>query len=179
MTPFEKWSIVVGIASALATFLAVAVALFGEKIRQLWSSPKLQVRLFEPAITPTNGLEGLVLPVEDFQPEALESLRPTSGSCSPKSSARHRMDLGSKSPDNHTLNRSQVFLTDIKEERPQSKNGCIKKQNIEGSPQVVPAQIHFSRRFLWALKIVNPLGITTVRNNTYDEKWSRICFHTH
>ncbi|MCF8146251.1 MAG: hypothetical protein K9N21_20275 [Deltaproteobacteria bacterium] len=59
MTLFEKWSIVVGIAGALATFLAVMVALFGEKIRQLWSSPKLQVRLFEPSVTPNNaGVKG-------------------------------------------------------------------------------------------------------------------------
>lgn len=59
MTPFEKWSIVVGIAGALATFLAVVVALFGEKLRQIWSSPKLQVMLFEPAITKTNaGMKG-------------------------------------------------------------------------------------------------------------------------
>lgn len=55
MTPFERWSLIVGIAGAAATLLAVLVALFGEKIRQLWSAPKLKVSVFEPAITTTNA----------------------------------------------------------------------------------------------------------------------------
>ncbi len=59
MTPFEKWSIVVGVAGAATTFLAVLVALFGEKIRQLLSAPRLKIELFEPAITTTNnGVKG-------------------------------------------------------------------------------------------------------------------------
>jgi hypothetical protein len=59
MTPFEQQSIIVGIAGALATFLAVLVALFGERLRQRWSAPKLRIELFEPAITTTNaGVKG-------------------------------------------------------------------------------------------------------------------------
>lgn len=45
MTTFEKWSLIIGVSSALVTLLAVIVALFGEKLRQIWSAPKLRVAL--------------------------------------------------------------------------------------------------------------------------------------
>jgi len=55
MTEFEKWAIGIAIAGASSTLLAVIVALFGEKIRQLWSSPKLRIKLAEPVLTKTNA----------------------------------------------------------------------------------------------------------------------------
>lgn len=47
MTAFETWSIAVGASAAGATLLAVGVAIWGERIRQLWSGPKLTLELRE------------------------------------------------------------------------------------------------------------------------------------
>ncbi len=54
MTSFEKWSVFIGVCSALSTLLAVIVAIWGERIRQLWASPTLKLTLDEPAFTPNN-----------------------------------------------------------------------------------------------------------------------------
>jgi len=48
MTRFEFWSLVVGSVAAAATFFAVIVALWGERIRQRWNRPKLTLSLLSP-----------------------------------------------------------------------------------------------------------------------------------
>ena len=45
MTQFEFWSLVVGSIAAAATFCAVFAALWGERLRQRWSKPKLKLSL--------------------------------------------------------------------------------------------------------------------------------------
>jgi hypothetical protein len=54
MTDFEKYSLWIGFGGVLATFAAVVVAIWGERIRQTWSSPKLTITLDEPSLTTTN-----------------------------------------------------------------------------------------------------------------------------
>ena len=59
MTCFEKYSLWIGFGGVLVTFLAVIVAIWGERIRQHWSMPKLVLFLNEPALTVTNsGIKG-------------------------------------------------------------------------------------------------------------------------
>ncbi|MBN1859342.1 hypothetical protein JW848_09075 [Candidatus Bipolaricaulota bacterium] len=48
MTSFERWSLVVGGLAAIATFFAVAAALWGERLRQRWNKPKLVLSLLDP-----------------------------------------------------------------------------------------------------------------------------------
>jgi len=54
MTDYEKYSLLIGIGSVAATFSAVVVAIWGERIRQRWASPKLRISLDEPSLTTTN-----------------------------------------------------------------------------------------------------------------------------
>ena len=54
MSDYELSSLWVNGAMAVATFLAVLVALFGERLRQSWIRPKLKLELIEPAFTKNN-----------------------------------------------------------------------------------------------------------------------------
>jgi len=59
MTVFEKYSLWIGFGGVLATFFAVIVAIWGERIRQRWKRPKLILTLNEPALTlTTSGIKG-------------------------------------------------------------------------------------------------------------------------
>lgn len=48
MTDFEKYSLIIVGISAVASFLVVTVAIWGERIRQFWVKPKLQMKLDDP-----------------------------------------------------------------------------------------------------------------------------------
>lgn len=48
MTEYEKYSLLVGILGSLLTFMVVIVALWGERIRQWWTKPKLKISLADP-----------------------------------------------------------------------------------------------------------------------------------
>ena len=48
MTEYEKYSLLVGFLASLVTFMAVIVAIWGERIRQLWIKPKLKISLADP-----------------------------------------------------------------------------------------------------------------------------------
>lgn len=54
MSDYEICSLWVNGAMAVATFLAVLVALFGERLRQSWTRPKLKLELIESAFTKNN-----------------------------------------------------------------------------------------------------------------------------
>ena len=59
MTPFEKYSLWINIIFAFLTFAAIIAAIWGEKIRQIWTKPKLKINLCEPSLTKTNtGIRG-------------------------------------------------------------------------------------------------------------------------
>jgi hypothetical protein len=45
MTDYEKYSLVVRVLGTVATFLAVIVAIWGERIRLWWTQPKLKISL--------------------------------------------------------------------------------------------------------------------------------------
>ncbi len=51
MSDYEKWSLVLLALGVFAAVAVVIVALCGERIRQLWASPKLSLRLHEPSLT--------------------------------------------------------------------------------------------------------------------------------
>lgn len=55
MTEYESCTLWANSLVAAATFLAVLVALFGERLRQHWTRPKLVLHLEEPAFTSTNS----------------------------------------------------------------------------------------------------------------------------
>lgn len=55
MTPFEKYSLWINSIFAFLTLAAVIVAIWGEKIRQIWTKPKLKISLYEPSLTKTNA----------------------------------------------------------------------------------------------------------------------------
>lgn len=54
MTDFEKYSLWIKLGGVLATLAAVVVAIWGERIRQHFASPKLTITLDEPSLTTTN-----------------------------------------------------------------------------------------------------------------------------
>jgi hypothetical protein len=59
MTEFEKYSLLVRAFGVAATFAAVIVAIWGERIRQIWNKPRLKVSLNEPAFNVTvSGIRG-------------------------------------------------------------------------------------------------------------------------
>jgi hypothetical protein len=59
MTPFEKYSLLINSIFAFLTLSAVIIAIWGERIRQLWTKPKLKVEFDEPTLTShTDGKEG-------------------------------------------------------------------------------------------------------------------------
>jgi hypothetical protein len=59
MTDFEQYSLLVGVVSSVATFTAVFIAIWGERIRQKWNSPQLRINLSEPSFNiTTDGIKG-------------------------------------------------------------------------------------------------------------------------
>lgn len=48
MTEYQIWSLVIEAVGVIATVIIIFIALFGEKIKQLWNSPKLKIDLTEP-----------------------------------------------------------------------------------------------------------------------------------
>ena len=59
MTPFEKASLWINSIFAFFTFIAILIAIWGEKLRQIWTKPKLKIGLYEPSLTQTNdGTKG-------------------------------------------------------------------------------------------------------------------------
>jgi hypothetical protein len=59
MEDFELYSLIINGIGVLVTLAVVVVAIWGEKLRQLWTKPKLQIVLEEPAFNVTqNGIRG-------------------------------------------------------------------------------------------------------------------------
>ena len=59
MTQFEKYSLWINSIFAFLTFAAIIAAIWGEKIRQIWTKPKLKIMLYEPSLTKTTtGIKG-------------------------------------------------------------------------------------------------------------------------
>lgn len=58
MTQYEEYSLLVGILAALVTFMAIVVALWGERIRQWWNKPKLRISLADPEGSLTTRNDG-------------------------------------------------------------------------------------------------------------------------
>ena len=55
MTKYESWSLGVQIAGTVVAVAVIVVAVFGEKIRQWLSRPKITLSLREPNLTATNN----------------------------------------------------------------------------------------------------------------------------
>ena len=55
MTTFEKWSLFLRAVGVVGTILVLIMAVWGEKIKQLWNRPRLGIRLGEPSLTTANG----------------------------------------------------------------------------------------------------------------------------
>lgn len=53
MTCFEKWTLSFQGLGILATLLLAAIAIWGEKLRQIWNKPKLEIHLDSPSLTKT------------------------------------------------------------------------------------------------------------------------------
>jgi hypothetical protein len=58
MTDYETYSLMVRVLTAVGTFSAVVVALFGERIRGYWARPKLTVTLDSPSLTTATDQDG-------------------------------------------------------------------------------------------------------------------------
>jgi hypothetical protein len=59
MTPFEKYNLLINSIFAFLTLIVVIIAIWGERIRQLWTKPILKIYLYEPSLTKTNaGIKG-------------------------------------------------------------------------------------------------------------------------
>jgi hypothetical protein len=59
MTDYEKYSLWIGFGGVVVTFAAVVVAIWGERIRQHFTRPKLALSLDEPSLTSvTDGRQG-------------------------------------------------------------------------------------------------------------------------
>jgi len=59
MTDFEKCYLIISAIDVLFTAIIIILAVYGEKIKQIWSSPKLNIKLAEPNLNKTvNGVEG-------------------------------------------------------------------------------------------------------------------------
>ena len=55
MTEYECYSLWINAIGIFVAIIVVIVAIFGERIRQLWSSPKLRISMTDPALTSTNN----------------------------------------------------------------------------------------------------------------------------
>jgi len=55
MTEFENWTLVINGVGVLATLAVVILAIWGERIRQHWTKPQLNIELMEPSLTTANG----------------------------------------------------------------------------------------------------------------------------
>lgn len=55
MTDYERWSLGINASLAVATVLLAGVALWGEKLRQWWTRPRLKLLLAEPNLTFLTG----------------------------------------------------------------------------------------------------------------------------
>lgn len=58
MTDYEKYSLLVGAVGAFVTFLVVIVAIWGERIRQWWTQPKLRISLSDSEGSLTTRRDG-------------------------------------------------------------------------------------------------------------------------
>jgi len=54
VSEYETYSVWIGLGGIIVTFLAVVVAIWGERLRQSFSSPKLRISLESPALTSCN-----------------------------------------------------------------------------------------------------------------------------
>lgn len=55
MTEYEKWTLFLQGAAVFATLVIAALAIWGEKIRQIWNKPQLKLHLDAPSLTRTSG----------------------------------------------------------------------------------------------------------------------------
>ena len=58
MTDFEIYSLWIAAIGVFTTIIIIIIALWGERIRQIWSKPKLKIKLFEPTFNTTNDDRG-------------------------------------------------------------------------------------------------------------------------
>jgi hypothetical protein len=58
MTEYEKCSLLIRAVGVLVTLVAIAVAIWGERIRQLWSKPRLAISLHDPVFNTTRAGKG-------------------------------------------------------------------------------------------------------------------------
>jgi hypothetical protein len=60
MSEYEKYSLLVEAIGTFITLVAVAVAIWGERIRRKWTKPKLVISLLDPAfnIAQPSGIKG-------------------------------------------------------------------------------------------------------------------------
>jgi hypothetical protein len=58
MTDYEKYSVLIAGVSSFVTFLAIVVAIWGERIRQLWTQPKLAISLADAEGSLTTRADG-------------------------------------------------------------------------------------------------------------------------
>ena len=53
MTPYEKWNLSFQGLAIIVTLILAAIAIWGEKVRQIWIKPKLEINLDIPSLTKT------------------------------------------------------------------------------------------------------------------------------
>jgi hypothetical protein len=53
MTEYERWNLILQATGILVTLILATIAIWGEKIRQLWIKPKLELHLDSPSLTST------------------------------------------------------------------------------------------------------------------------------
>lgn len=58
MTDFEMYSLLIGAIGVLTTIIIIIIAIWGERVRQIWSKPKLVIKLAEPNFNTTNDGRG-------------------------------------------------------------------------------------------------------------------------
>lgn len=59
MNDFEKYTLIISALGVIVTAFVVVVAIWGEKLRQIWANPKLKITLGEPTLnTTTSGVKG-------------------------------------------------------------------------------------------------------------------------
>ena len=59
MTDYEQYSLIIRAAGVTATLIAIIIAIWGERIRQIWTKPRLSISLHEPGFTKTtSGIKG-------------------------------------------------------------------------------------------------------------------------
>jgi hypothetical protein len=49
MTEYERYSLLIEAVGIIVTLMAVAIAIWGERMRQIWSKPQLKISLHDPA----------------------------------------------------------------------------------------------------------------------------------